>query len=321
MNYDGGESMNVGVIGVGYMGRNHARVLSEMGVLSAISDIDIDKVREVSALYKCKWYVNYEDMVEKEDLDAVIIATPTSSHKDIALRCLEEGLNILIEKPIGKNLKEAKDIIRVSKRKHTILLVGLIERFNPVVILAKKYINQDIITASFKRLGLPPKNKDIDVILDLCIHDLDIARYLLGELKLVNAIGIQKKGILEYISAKFKAGEVIVDIESNRLSPIKIRKFYMLDRKKIIEGNYITQSMDIYTKIETKKYPRTFGEFILRGIQAKKETISLVPKEPLRIELEHFLQCIQENKEPLITSEDVLKVMELSEKIRAKAVL
>jgi len=313
--------VNVGVIGVGYMGRNHARVLSEIGVLSAVSDTDSKKAKEVSALYKCRYYTNFEDMIEKENLDAAIIATPTNLHMDIALHCLEEGLNILVEKPIGRNLKEAEEIIRASRRENKILMVGHIERFNPVVLLAKDHVNPDIITAGFKRLGLMPKNRDVDVILDLCIHDLDVARYLLGDLELINAVGIQKDGILEHVAAKFKAGDIIVDIESSRLSPVKVRKFYMLDKEKMLEGNYITQSIDIYRGVKADGYPSTFGEFVLRGIQARKESLSLIPEEPLKIELEHFLKCIKENKEPIVTYEDVIKAMELTEKIRNTVVL
>lgn len=313
--------MNVGVIGVGYMGRNHARILSEMGVLSSISDIDFGAAKEVSTSYKCKAYTNYEDMIENENLDAVTIATPTNTHKDIALRCLKEGLNVLVEKPIGRDLKEAKEIIKTSKKEKKILMVGHIERFNPVVGLVKNYINPDIISVDFRRLGLPPKNRDVDVILDLCIHDIDIARYLLGELELINSVGVEEEGILEYVAVKFRAGKVIVNIEANRLSPVKIRKFYLLDREKMIEVNYITQTIEIYKGVKTSEYPRTFGEFVLKGIQLTRESLSLIPEEPLKIELDHYLRCIRENKEPLVTYDDVLRVMELSEEIRNKVAL
>jgi predicted dehydrogenase len=166
-----------------------------------------------------------------------------------------------------------------------------------------------------------PRTRDVDVIFDLCIHDVDVAAYLLGELKLINAVGIEKDGILEHVAAKFKAGRTLVDIESSRLSPVKIRKFYMLDKEKMLEGNYITQRIEIQKGVKARGYPKTFGEFVLRGIQTTKESLNLIPEEPLKIELEHFIKCVQEHKEPMITNDDVLRAMELSEEIKASVVL
>jgi len=313
--------MRVGLIGTGSMGRNHARILSEMGVLSAICDAVPKTAKRASNLYRCTPYTKYEDMVKKEDLDAVIIAAPTSLHKDMAIYCMQEGLDVLVEKPIGNNLREAKEIIKTSNKEGRTLMVGHVERFNPVVIMAKNHVNPDTTSAGFRRLGLMPRTRDVDVIFDLCIHDVDVAAYLLGELKLINAVGIEKDGILEHVAAKFKAGRTLVDIESSRLSPVKIRKFYMLDKEKMLEGNYITQRIEIQKGVKAKGYPKTFGEFVLRGIQTTKESLNLIPEEPLKIELEHFIKCVQEHKEPMITNDDVLRAMELSEEIKASVVL
>lgn len=312
--------MKVAVIGTGSMGRNHSRVLSEMGVLGAVCDTDLQRARQVSSHYNCPWYIDYREMIAREELQAVVVAAPTSYHRDIALECLNKGLNVLVEKPVGRNVEEAREIIG-AKKKDKILMVGHVERFNPVVHLAKEHINSDAISASFKRLGLMPQTRDVDVILDLSIHDLDIARYLFGRLELISAVGIEKEGLLEYVSAKLRAGETLVDIESSRLSPVKIRSFYALDHEKMLEANYITQSMEIYRGVKPRGYPASFGEFLLRGLQAKKETLSLIPEEPLKIELEHFVGCVEKNRSPLITGEDVLSTMKLSEEIRERVIL
>lgn len=314
--------MNIGVIGVGNMGVNHARVLSEMGALSAVCDTDEGKVGKIAERFHCPYYLDYREMVEREGLQGAIIATPTTYHRDIALFCLEEGINVLVEKPLAGDVEEAKEVIDASSGKnHKILMVGHVERFNPVVPLAKEHIAENTTSAGFRRLGLMPPLRDTDVVFDLAIHDLDIARYLFGELELVSAAGVEKDGLLEHVNATFRARKTLVNMEASRLSPVKVRSFHTIDQDKMLEANYITQSMDIYKSLKTSGYPASFGEFLLRGLQAQKETLSLIPEEPLKLEDQHFIECIKEDKPPLITPQEVLATMRLSEEIRDKVVI
>ena len=181
------KKIRVAVIGVGLMGQNHARVYTELPncELVAVSDLDEEKAKAVASKFNCKYYTDHKELVEKEKVEAVSIAVPTKNHKEVAIDVIKKNLNLLLEKPISNNVKDAEDIIKKAKEKKVKFLVGHIERFNPAVTKLKKIIDEDkigpICSIIAKRVGtFPPRIKDANIVIDVSVHDIDIIRYLMG---------------------------------------------------------------------------------------------------------------------------------------------
>ena len=176
--------LRVGVIGVGSMGQNHARVFSEMADLVGVVDKDRETGKIVAERFNTESFENYEDLLRK-GVDAVSIATPTALHYQVSKDAIESGVHVLVEKPMCSTIEEAEKLVGLAESAGLTLAVGHIERHNPVVDFAKKGIRDgrygDVITISARRVSsLPTRIRDVGVILDLGIHDIDVMRYLLG---------------------------------------------------------------------------------------------------------------------------------------------
>jgi len=288
------KELRAGVIGIGRMGRNHARIYSELPdtELIGVADIDEKLVASVARSYECKAYTSYEDLLN-EKLDAVSIAVPTILHKRVALDAIDKGINILVEKPIAHTVENADEIIEAARGKGVKLMVGHIERFNPAIIKLRELTHNgqlgDIISISAKRLG--PYNRrvrSVGVILERGTHDIDIMAYLIGE-KIKNvytSAGVAVHSHEDYamIALNFENGSTGV-IETNRFSPRKVRNLTVVGSKGIADVNYTEMTLRIFDK-----------EWV-RDVKIEKE-------EPLKLELEHFIDCIRHDKEPLVSGQD-----------------
>ena len=176
---------NVGVIGVGSMGYNHVRIYSELenANLVAISDMVRGTLDKVSKEFNTVGYVDYDNILQIDDIEVVNICVPTVFHHDVVMRAIEAGKNVLVEKPIASKLNEAEEMIKAAEDAGVTLATGHVERFNPAVRVAKKLIDEgaigEVVTANSKRLGpFPPRIRDVGVAIDLAIHDIDIFNYL-----------------------------------------------------------------------------------------------------------------------------------------------
>ena len=299
--------MKVGIVGAGTMGRLHARVYRELGVdLVGVADIDHKVAEEIAHMYETNAFDNYEHLLE-QGLDAVSIATPTWSHNEIALKAISRNINLLIEKPITDTVGKAEEIISQARSSHIVLMVGHVERFNPTVTKLKEIIGEgilgDLITLSARRVGpFVERVKDVGIITDIGTHDIDIARYLVGT-EPVEAFGRlrgikHRKGDCAFIILDFE--NVTASIEINWFTPHKVRGLVVTGTKGIAYADYMEQIITIYNsgwKMEPK----------------------IEKDEPLRVELKHFLECVKEGKEPLITGEDGLKTLEIALKIEKTA--
>ncbi|MHA2434011.1 MAG: Gfo/Idh/MocA family protein [Candidatus Thorarchaeota archaeon] len=306
----------VGVIGVGSMGRNHARVFSEMAELVGVADKDSDAGKKVANGFGAEWFQDYEDLLKK-DIDAVSVATPTDLHYQVAKDAIESGVHVLVEKPMCSTIEESEKLIELAESSGLTLAIGHIERHNPVVDFAKKGIVDgrygDLITISARRVSsLPSRIRDVGVILDLGIHDIDVMRYLVGsEVSSVFASGgrIKHKSFEDYanIMLSFENGASGF-IESNWLTPMKVRKLALTCLKSFVEIDYITQSV----KISSSTYGRLDSFNLYRiPLEFDTRTISLEKREPLWNELKDFLDAIQKNRDPLISGRDGLKTMQV----------
>ncbi len=308
---------NVAVIGTGNMGRNHVRTYSEMdGVkLVAIADIS-ENAKQLAEKFGCKYYRNYMDMLTKEKLDAVSVCVPTSMHHAVAKDVISKGVSLLIEKPITRDVKEAEEIVKLAKVAGVKLAVGHIERFNPAVRKLKEIMDAgrlgDVTSIISRRVGLfPPQIKDANVVIDLAVHDIDVCNFLLGRKpdKVLCESGsaiISKRE--DYADIFMKYGSANAFIQVNWITPVKIRQLNITGTKGYAELNYITQELVLYESNYEKQYA-DFGDFVLKFGEPKKVVVDVQKGEPLRLELEHFIYCIQNNKQPEVDGREGLSVL------------
>lgn len=296
-------TINVGVIGVGAMGYNHARVYYrlENANLVAISDVSEVTLSKVSKKYDAKGYADYEDLLKDPEIEVVSVCVPTTHHHNVVMSAIEHGKHVLVEKPIAFTLEEAEEMVSFAKEKGVKLGTGHVERFNPAVQKAKELIRNDVIgdvvSASAKRVGpFPPRIKDVGVTIDLAIHDLDVMYYLFNEG--VTQVYATMGSILEKceyedhaeIMTKFKNGITGI-LEVNWLTPYKRRELEITGTDGIISIDYIDQSIDV------------FGKFA--------QDVEIQHEEPLKDEIKSFLDSIINNEEPEISGEDGINALKM----------
>lgn len=313
--------LNVGVIGIGMMGKNHLRILSELENVDLISVADQDdkELAKLEKKYSINTYSDYKTMLEKEKLDMISIAVPTSLHKKIAIDCIEKGINVLIEKPIASTIEEANEIIECAKKYNVKLMVGHIERFNPAIQELKKKINDGeigkVYEIDIKRVGpFPTRISDVGVVIDLAVHDLDILRYIQESEPIRLYAEIEKKIHTDHedlMCAMLKFNNsVIGNLTINWLTPTKKRKVYVTGEKGMFIVDYITQDLIYYENASIvsgdEKFPITEGKMI---------KFHIPKKEPLRNEIEHFIDCVVNDKEPLVSGDDAKMALLLAKKI------
>lgn len=310
--------MRVAVIGVGNMGKHHARVYSEMDGVELVSISDIDEKREeVAKRFGCKFYNDYKEMIEKEEIDAVSIVVPTKLHKDIALECIKHGKNVLVEKPISDTPENAREIINAAKEKGVKLAVGHVERFNPAVQKLREIIKKgelgDITTVVARRVGVfPSQVQDANVIIDIGVHDIDILNYLL-ERKPDKVFARSGKAISknrdDYADILLKYDGANAFIQVNWITPVKIRNLAVTGTKGYAELNYITQELVLY-----RSNYRVIDDFsdVIKFGTPEIVKIDLDKSEPLKVELNSFVNCIKNDKEPVVSGEDGINALEVA---------
>ena len=309
--------IRTGVIGVGSMGQNHARVLSEISNLVGVSDVNIKQGELVASRFGVTFHESYEDLIK--EVDAVSIAVPTQHHKVVSKKCAESGVSVLIEKPLASNLEDAKEIVAYSKKFNNKLAVGHIERHNPVIDYAKKAIDKgdwgDIISMSSKRVSkFPERIRDVGVIFDLAIHDLDILRYLASsDFKVIKAIG----GSIEYSDKEDHVNALVhfengisAICEASWLSPLKVRKLSLTCSKAYVELDYMEQSVKVYSSSINSDDSSNLWKL---ETEITEKTINLEREEPLKLELVDFLSTHQGNQNPLVDGDSGIKAVEMAE--------
>lgn len=289
---------NVGVIGVGSMGYNHVRIYSELenANLVAISDMVRGTLDKVSKEFNTVGYVDYDNILQIDDIEVVNICVPTVFHHDVVMRAIEAGKNVLVEKPIASKLNEAEEMIKAAEDAGVTLATGHVERFNPAVRVAKKLIDEgaigEVVTANSKRLGpFPPRIRDVGVAIDLAIHDIDIFNYLFNSrANTVFANMSSKLKNCEFedhaeIMTKYDSG-VLSILETNWLTPYKKRQLNITGIDGIISVDYGNQTVTLFKE------------------NNQVEDIKVENKEPLKEELRSFVDCVQNNTPPEVSGED-----------------
>jgi len=304
-------AIKIGVIGVGYLGQHHARIYSELeNVELTAVDIVGEKADEFAKHYGCESCYDYKQILNK--VDALSIVTPTATHYSIALDCLKAGKDILIEKPITENIEEADELINEAEKRGCVLQVGHLERYNPAVLAASEMINDPLFIESERLapfLGKGGRGTDIDVTLDLMIHDVDIILSLItqpvNEIRAVGAEILTDKIDVAKAWLRFdNACTALVTV--SRLSPEKQRRLKVFQKDSYILIDYMNS--------EIKRYFRN-EEGTISSHMIKPEN-----KEPLKEELKDFVRCIKTRTRPKVSGVEgrnaLQVVLEISEIIK-----
>ena len=303
----GSRKIRAGVIGVGYLGKHHARIYSAIpGVkLIGVSDINRDIGMEVAKNLGISFYESSSKLLK--DVDAVSISTPTSTHYKLTKEVLLSGKHTLVEKPITEKVEEASEIIDLAKSKGLVLQIGHIERFNPAIIAVSKLINNPLFIEAQRIATYNERGTDVAVVLDLMVHDIDIIlAFIHSKVNKIDAVGVpilSDEYDLAQTRLEFENG-TIACLTSSRVSDRKERKIRFFQRDMFISVDYISHLAGVWRKIKID------GKSFI-----KKEKLEIIPKEPLRSEIESFVRCIKEGDTPIVTGEDGMKAIELAYRI------
>ena len=294
--------MKVAQIGTGGWGKNHLRILSELGVLNAVCDLDEQKAKQYGAKYSVNYYKSLDKLLENEEFDTAFVCTPTSTHFEIASELLQQKKNVFVEKPMTYNTNDGEKLLELSENNKVTLSCGYIERFNPVVDLVKEYVQAkkigELIMLEFHRENRMPLHiKDVGIIYDTSVHDIDTAMWLFDD---TPDVVFARAGKIKHEHEDFATimlgfkNERIAIISSNWITPTRVRTFDAVCTDGIISSDFISQ--DVKIKTDTVK-----------EISQKEK------KEPLKLEIENFLAAT-ENKQPLIVKpKDAVNVTRIAE--------
>lgn len=304
------ETLRVGVVGVGYLGRLHTRVLTEIPEAEVIGFVepDDDRAGEVAETLGLTRFETVDALAR--EIECAVVATPTTLHAEVAGSLIERGCDVMIEKPITDDPSSARGLIELAESKDRVIQTGHVERYNPAIVATAPIIsNPRYIEA--QRIGVfSARSLDIDVLLDLMIHDLQLVISLLGkEVVSVQAIGVPvltDKVDMANVRLELEDGSV-ANLVASRVSSEKMRKFRIFGR-------------DAYISVDTKdqevKGYRLAGSESERRIEELR--VEVERKEPLRAELEAFLGCVRTRETPLVSGQDGLAALELALRVGEK---
>jgi predicted dehydrogenase len=321
-------ALRAAVIGVGAMGRNHARVYADLPTVEFVgaADYDEDRAREVVKHFGGKAYTDYRQLIDEQKPDLVTIAVPTVDHLSTALEVFQHGIHSLIEKPIAFTVAEGQEIIAAAERAGVKLMVGHIERFNPAVQELKLRLDSGELGRVFqidaRRQGpFPSRIRDVGVVIDLAVHDVDITRYLTGsEVKRVFAetesnLHSQYEDLL--VGSLRLDNSIVASLMVNWVTPTKIRELYVTGERGMFYVNYLTQDLYFY---ENSSAQGTEWENlrVLRGVSEGRMVRYVVnKKEPLHTEIELFVKAVIEDAPLPLTGRDGLEALGVAQALVA----
>ena len=297
--------MKVAVIGVGHLGRQHARIYSDLADVELVGVVDIlqPRAQEIAGLYKTAAFTDYHQIIGK--VEAVSLAVPTVDHARIGLELLERGVDVLVEKPIAATVEEARSLLESATRHGRILQVGHVERFNPSVAAAREAATRPQFFEIHRLAAFSPRSLDIDVVLDLMIHDIDIVLSLVSApITEVRAVGIpvlSKKADIANARLEFADG-CVANLTASRVSFEKTRKLRFFQPHDYISVDYSSQTGIVVSL--------RMGQVIERKLEPANQ-------EPLKLQLQAYADCVHKRKKPAVSGEDGLHALELAMRINA----
>jgi predicted dehydrogenase len=320
----------MGVIGLGAMGGHHVRVLSEEPSVNlvAVADVDDDSRNQVERARRVVAYADYEEMLQRENLEAVVIALPTSLHEQAATVAAEAGVGFLVEKPIAGSVEAGRRIRDVAEKAGVPAVVGHIERFNPVVTAAKRGIVAGELGRIFQiranRTGpLPVRIKDVGVVVDLATHDFDMVRFLIDQ-PVERVFAETAKRMLsdheDLFSGlmRFSDGAIAL-FDVNWLTPIKIRELRIVGEGGLYRVDLLNQDLYFYENSHTRYWSDSYGRVGVSEGNMVKYRIDR--GEPLRFELLNFVQYVRGTKAQIVSLDDGIAAVQLGEAVMLSAEL
>ncbi|MGC9329336.1 MAG: Gfo/Idh/MocA family oxidoreductase [Candidatus Hinthialibacter sp.] len=302
------DQFNAVVVGVGSLGRHHARIYAGHPQirLAAVVDIDEKARMENAQKWNCRAAASLDEISEPIHLASVVV--PTAAHFEIAKQLIDRGASVLIEKPIAMTVEEGREIVRLAEEKSAAIQVGHIERFNPAMLALGDYLDKPLFIESH-RLGPPtPRVKDVGVILDLMIHDLDLIMSLVGnEVDFLDAVGVPILTPQEDIAnarIRFKSG-CTANVTVSRVTPEQQRKIRFFQRNTYISIDLMKPDLHIYRKVNNGG-----GD-----ISIKHENPALALVEPLAAEIDSFISAVEQGTTPVVTGRDGVRALDLARQI------
>jgi predicted dehydrogenase len=298
-------SLRIGVVGVGVMGSNHARVFAGLPgtELVAVADPDQKQADFVARTLGCTAVSDVEQLLAL-DVDAVTIAAPTHLHHDIALACIERGIHVMVEKPIASTVEEGRNIIAAADRVGVTLMVGHVERFNPAVEAVKEAIRgEDILSIAITRVGpFPPRMSNVGVVIDLAVHDIDLIRWFtdsdIVDVQPQLSSAVAEREDIALLQFRTASG-VLAHINTNWLTPFKARNVTVATRGKYVMGDLLTRQVTECFGFQPD------GSYSMRHL-------SVGHAEPLRSELLAFVRAVRSGGDAAVTGEEGVASLEIA---------
>jgi predicted dehydrogenase len=293
-------------VGVGVMGSNHARVLSELpGVkLVGVADPDRKRCGQVAQNLGCEAFSDTDALI-RHGVDAITIAAPTHLHRDIATECASHGIHVLVEKPIASTVEEGNAIVAAARRAGVTLMVGHVERFNPAVRSMKRAIQEqeNILSIAITRVGpFPPRMSNVGVVIDLAVHDIDLIRWFteseIVEIQPQLSSAVAEREDIALLQFRTASG-VLAHINTNWLTPFKARTIHIATRDKYLIGDLLTLQVTECFGFQPD------GSYSMRHL-------SVGYAEPLRAELAAFIKAIRTGAAPEVTGEEAVASLEIA---------
>ncbi len=297
--------IRLGVVGVGGIGKNHARIIAglENVEVGGIFDTNAEHGQAVADEFGVPFIASLDELIDR--VDAASIATPTIYHREVGEKFLNAGKHVLVEKPIASSSEDAKALVTLAKEKNLVLQVGHIERFNPVLGELEKKLSDARFIEVHRLSPFPNRSIDIGVILDLMIHDLEIVLHLVkSPVASIDAVGIPVLTQREDIAnarIRFENG-CVANITASRISPERMRKIRVFQSSGYLSLDYQEQTGEFYTR---------------DGLEIKREAVPVERDEPLKLELAHFADCAREGRQPKVSGQEGMAALDLALEITA----
>jgi predicted dehydrogenase len=309
------QKLRVAVLGVGHLGQHHARILHQMDKAELVAVVDTDQERgsEIAQLYGVPALSHFSQL--PDDLDAVSLVTPTETHLELGLAALDKGWHLFIEKPITKSVDEARKLVGRVEQTDLKVQIGHIERFNSAVIELQRFLKNPLFIESH-RLGPPvPRVKDIGVVKDWMIHDLDLVLSLVGsKVETVDSVGIPVLTEHEDIAnarIRFENG-CVANLTTSRVTPEQMRKIRFFQSDAYLSLDFSQQQLQVYRKVEPAGGGKPFIDRTMYEMKSEEDALTR--------ELGSFVDSILENRVPVVTAGDGMRALELAEEISGQII-
>jgi len=314
------QTLSVAVIGCGAFGRNHARVYHDLQksgeriILAAVVDVDRSRAESLAGEFGCKAYSSVDELVAGGGVSAASVAVPTVHHASVARQLMQAGVDVLIEKPLTSTLAEADELIDLAEREKRIVQVGHLERFNPAVQATLPLISKPMFFEVHRLSVFTPRSLDVDVVLDLMIHDLDaVLAFVKSPVKEIRAAGLpilSNKVDIANARVEFESG-CIANFTASRVSTERVRKLRFFQPRQYISIDYGRQDVLVFSVGEGGGAPSPNP-----NIKISKPAV--VPEEPLRAEIRGFLDAVRTRKTPPVSLQDGRRALEVALEILAQ---